>query len=918
VSRTTDRPPDGRQAPTAVATNRLLALLPAVPGLRPPATGPDPGDGCVVSAWAAWGLPELSGPPVVARVAGLIEAIAAVTEARGRAVRLDPGWVLGRRAALRGWTPAARTSMNGTCRLLAAADGWVAVSLSRPEDLAAVPAITGRSGGPPWDALAAAAAERPAAALAAAAQLLGVPAAALGVAAALPPLRLLDLPAVRSAAGSPVTTPAATGDGPAARPTVPADQPVAACSAGVGEQPAGGGEVVLDLSALWAGPLCAYVLGQGGADVVTVADVRRPGPPERPGDLLAELRAGHRRVVLDLSTPAGRAELAALADAATVVIEASRPRALRRFGLRVEEWLRPGRTWVSITGYGRADPDQRVAFGDDAAVAGGLVATAPDGTPVFVGDAIADPLTGLYAALAAAACAAAGGGRLVDVAMAGVSADVARPAHGAPAAHPPHRDRDRTARRGRSDRDRTVLVTGAEVGGRPGLDVLVDRHRVLAVGAGLDRRAAGVVLAAGGAAVLPGLHDHHVHLRAAAAARGSVRLDRVADPAGFDRALRVAAAALPGGGWLRATGWYEGVAGEVDRHRLDRLVPGRPVRVQHRGGALWVLNSAALARVGAAGCDLAGVERGADGSPTGRLWRLDGWLRDRIGSMVNGRSGRTEVEATPPRAGVTGFTDATPDRTQSDVDTLAGAGLPQRLLLLAPPGPRLPGGAARVRLGATKVVLDDSALPPAAELAALVADTHRRGRPVAVHCVTAEQLVLATAAVRAAGPRPGDRIEHAGVVPPGYADQLAALGLAVVTQPGFLAGRGDDYLRAVPPTEQPWLYPCRSLRAAGVAVAGGTDAPFGPADPWAAMTAAVHRRTASGRVVGAAERVGPAAALRLFLADPEQLGRVRRVAAGASGDLCVLRVPLAEALRAPARDLVRAVVCAGRIVGADS
>lgn len=103
---------------------------------------------------------------------------------------------------------------------------------------------------------------------------------------------------------------------------------------------------------------------------------------------------------------------------------------MRRLGLIAEDWLRavPGRVWISVTGYGRDDPQQRVAFGDDAAIAGGLVAHAADGTPVFCGDAIADPLTGLLAGLAALAGDAAGGGYLVDVAMAGVCADLARQA----------------------------------------------------------------------------------------------------------------------------------------------------------------------------------------------------------------------------------------------------------------------------------------------------------------------------------------------------------------------------------------------------------------------------------------------------------------------------------------------------------
>jgi len=77
-----------------------------------------------------------------------------------------------------------------------------------------------------------------------------------------------------------------------------------------------------------------------------------------------------------------------------------------------------------VTGYGRAEPNaQWIAFGDDAAVAGGLVAwSEADQRPLFFGDAIADPLTGLHAAVAVLARWAAGGGELLDIRLAGVAA----------------------------------------------------------------------------------------------------------------------------------------------------------------------------------------------------------------------------------------------------------------------------------------------------------------------------------------------------------------------------------------------------------------------------------------------------------------------------------------------------------------
>ena len=180
------------------------------------------------------------------------------------------------------------------------------------------------------------------------------------------------------------------------------------------------GLLVVDFSALWAGPLCAHLLGLAGAQVVKVETPTRPDGARRgyPG-FYRLLHAGHRSVVLDPSLPADRAGLAALVDAADIVIEASRPRALAGFGLDMQAAVAAGTTWISITAAGRSS--QRVGFGDDVAAAAGLVVYDAAG-PVFCGDAIADPLTGLTAAALALTAPADGSGVLWDVAMAGVVA----------------------------------------------------------------------------------------------------------------------------------------------------------------------------------------------------------------------------------------------------------------------------------------------------------------------------------------------------------------------------------------------------------------------------------------------------------------------------------------------------------------
>ncbi|UCE87318.1 MAG: CoA transferase, partial [Deltaproteobacteria bacterium] len=181
--------------------------------------------------------------------------------------------------------------------------------------------------------------------------------------------------------------------------------------------------LVIDLSALWAGPLCAHLLGLAGARVVKVESTRRPdGARFGPTPFYDLLNAGKQSVALDFGTPEGRERLRHLVECADIVVESARPRALLQLGLDAASLVEalPGLTWVSITGYGRSGPGANwVAFGDDAGVAAGL-ATATGraaGTPLFCGDAIADPLTGLHAALAALASWSQGGGQLVELAL---------------------------------------------------------------------------------------------------------------------------------------------------------------------------------------------------------------------------------------------------------------------------------------------------------------------------------------------------------------------------------------------------------------------------------------------------------------------------------------------------------------------
>lgn len=304
---------------------------------------------------------------------------------------LEGAALLGERAALLGLARRGRVSPGGSCRLLRAGDGWLALNLARPDDRALLPAWLEDEPDrreTAWAFVARAIRTRSAAGLVARGRLLGM--------------------AVASA-GNPA----------------PVAAPIARRPFGVARARPLRGALVVDLSSLWAGPLCTQLLAQAGARVVKVESTRRPDGARRGAAFFDRLHAGKASVALDFGDPRGRDALRRLVTAADAVVEASRPRALRQLGIVAEEVLaeRPGQVWISLTGYGREEPEAGwIAFGDDAAVAGGLADRAGDEAgPLFCADAVADPLAGLEAADETLAALERGGGCRIDVTLRGAA-----------------------------------------------------------------------------------------------------------------------------------------------------------------------------------------------------------------------------------------------------------------------------------------------------------------------------------------------------------------------------------------------------------------------------------------------------------------------------------------------------------------
>ena len=414
------------------------------------------------------------------------------------------------------------------------------------------------------------------------------------------------------------------------------------------------------------------------------------------------------------------------------------------------------------------------------------------------------------------------------------------------------------------------LILNAEVGGTANLDVRCRAGRVVEIGRGLAASAGDYSFDARGGALLPGLNDHHIHLFALAAARRSVSCG---PPSVTTRAqLETALEAAPGDDWIRGVGYHESVAGTLDSRSLDEIRDGRPVRIQHRSGKMWFVNSLAARRLDIETAD-------------GRLFRLDGLLRERLAEDDDLVPAVEQTSRLLAGYGITGVTDATYTNNKTTESLYRKLDLCQRVNLM---------GDESLGTGSLKIMLDDAALPDLDSLQERIAQAHRRGRPVAFHCVTRTELVFALAALRHVGTLPGDRIEHASVADAptlGLLKEVSGDGrdITVVTQPNFIAERGDRYLRDVPVEDHDNLYRCRGFLEAGIPLGAGTDSPYGDPDPWAAMRAAVERRTPDGQIVGEDETLSPEQALAMFLTPLDSPGGVpRKVAVGAPVDFCVL------------------------------
>jgi len=386
-------PPDATQQtgghPATSYTNRLLEDVGAVEFL-PLRAEPHPAlrwaqSGCMALTGYGHGPAQMCPVPLASYADGLVAALRSFAP-ESPLRNLDGAQLLGERAALSGYRRAGAIAAGGSCRLLRAADGWLAINLARETDWEMLPAWLEAGRISDWQ----------------------------GVATALKSRTVLDCLERGRLLGLAVA--------PEARPGALATPWFREVHrSGRRRELRSGAPLVVDLSSLWAGPLCTHLLEMLGARVVKVESTARSDGTRANSGFYELLNAGKASVTLDFTRAAGREQLRQLLLRADIVIEASRPRALRQLGIAAEEIVdETSVSWIAISGYGRDEPAANwIAFGDDAGVAAGLSRMLRDctGLPMFCGDAVADPLTGLHAALLAWNSLLRGGGRLLSVAL---------------------------------------------------------------------------------------------------------------------------------------------------------------------------------------------------------------------------------------------------------------------------------------------------------------------------------------------------------------------------------------------------------------------------------------------------------------------------------------------------------------------
>jgi hypothetical protein len=432
--------------------------------------------------------------------------------------------------------------------------------------------------------------------------------------------------------------------------------------------------------------------------------------------------------------------------------------------------------------------------------------------------------------------------------------------------------------------------------------VAIENDKIVATGHGKDwkklkDKKTGVIDCSG-KTIIPGLIDAHLHLVSYAKGFATSNLspgENVYSISDIQSIIKNCSRNRPSGQWIFGRGYNEFYLVEKrhpNRWDLDHATPDHPVRLTHRSGHAYVLNTMALKLVGITretGDPEGGmIERDLKtGEPTGLLYEMGDFLSDRIPPLAPAEleKGLQSANQELISLGVTSIQDASSRNDTEQWELLkswkkSGLLLPRVNLMMGIYAFKKNNtqyhlnelNENQLRLGAVKIILDDTTgrlHPSQSELNEMVFEVHHAGRQIAIHALEEKAVHAACEAIQFALEKfPAKdhrhRIEHCSVCPPDLARKIASLGITVVTQPAFIYFHGERYLDTVPDEQLKHLYPIRTLHDHGINVVASSDCPIVPPDPLIGINVAMHRLSATGDIVGGREKIESIAALQMY------------------------------------------------------
>jgi predicted amidohydrolase YtcJ len=454
----------------------------------------------------------------------------------------------------------------------------------------------------------------------------------------------------------------------------------------------------------------------------------------------------------------------------------------------------------------------------------------------------------------------------------------------------------------------------------------------------------------GGGTILPGLIDSHIHFAGLAenAIIPDIGPEHVHSIQDIQEILKTAAKETPRGQWILARGYHLFNIKEKrhpTRWDIDKVTTSHPVRLMHSTAYIHVLNSLALkmANITASTAEPPGgvIERDLNtGEPNGILYGMGPYLAKVIPSLNDDLMVHAIKTAGEQliSLGITSIHDPSRANDSKRWNLLAKCRdlnvLMPRIQMILGTEPFLQGQFKTqfieddyLKTGGVKIILSEATgelYPAMKELLDMVLQIHKAGRQVVIHAVETHHIDVAADAIEYAinrSPRVNHRhrIEHCSECPPKLANRLASLGIIVVTQPNFIFYNGDRYLKTVKKDILPFLYPFNTLITSGIKVAGSSDCPVVPANPFHGIYSAVTRQTATGNQLIPDEKITILDALKMYTINgafagfEEQIkGSITR---GKIADLIVVNHDLTKIKPEEIIDLkIEIVILGGKIV----